>query len=83
MSPFIMQTYTQRKVSKERASEGEGIEHGRDRGSNMQSPKMALPQFEREQRNYKPSELNALSKCHEFRAVSGALVTQHQINLLV
>ena len=70
-----MQTYTQRKVSKERASEGEGIEHGRDRGSNMQSPKMALPQFEREQRNYKPSELNALSKSHKFRAVSGPVYT--------
>lgn len=55
--PFFVQTYTRRKVTKERAKQTEGVQHSdKDSKTGRETTKMALPQFEREKKNYTPSE---------------------------
>ena len=54
---YAYQTYLRRKAAKERARQNDGVEHaGRDNRSGRETRKMALPQFERERKNYTPCE---------------------------
>lgn len=57
MLPFFVQTYTRRKAAKERAKQTEGVQHNdKDSTTGRETTKMALPQFEREKKNYTPCE---------------------------
>lgn len=59
MCQFCVQTYTRRKAAKEREKQSEGVQHSdKDSKTGRETTKMALPQFEREKKNYTPS------KCH-------------------
>lgn len=52
-----MQTYTRRNASKEQAKQTEGVQHSdQDSKTGRETTKMALPQFEREKKNYTPSK---------------------------
>lgn len=51
----LFQTYTRRKAAKERAKQTEGVQHNvQDNKTGRETTKMALPQFEREKKNYTP-----------------------------
>ena len=53
------QTYTRRKVAKEREKQSEGVQlrpNIEDNRKSNETTKMALPQFEREKKTYTPSE---------------------------
>lgn len=53
--PELLQTYTRRKAAKERAKQTEGVQHNaEDNKTSRETTKMALPQFEREKKNYTP-----------------------------
>ncbi len=55
--PEHFQTYTRRKAAKERAKQTEGVQHNvQDNKTSRETTKMALPQFEREKKNYTPSK---------------------------
>ena len=58
MLHVFVQTYTRRKAAKERAKQTEGVQHNDSNNSKTgrETTKMALPQFEREKKNYTPSE---------------------------
>ena len=57
----LFQTYTRRKTSKEHVEQSEGVQLRlnvpEDNKEVKETTKMALPQFEREKRNYTPGEL--------------------------
>ena len=57
--PELLQTYTRRKAAKERAKQTEGVQHNvQDNKTSRETTKMALPQFEREKKNYTPCMYN-------------------------
>ncbi|XP_031574399.1 protein PAT1 homolog 1-like isoform X2 [Actinia tenebrosa] len=60
MDDYYFQTHESRKRAKERAKRGEGVEFQYTGGQTQQ---MALPQFDREERHYKPLDFqNTLGK---------------------
>lgn len=57
LDDYYFQTYTRRKVTKERAKQTEGVQHSdKDSKTGRETTKMALPQFEREKKNYTPMD---------------------------
>ena len=59
--PERYQTYTRRKAAKERAKETEGVQHNmEDNKTSRETTRMALPQFEREKKNYAPCKYNLI-----------------------
>ena len=54
---FTFQTYIKRKIAKERAQRGEGVEPfgvRKSRNNREAAGQMELPHFQREERDYKP-----------------------------
>ena len=64
------QTYTRRKVAKEREKQNEGVQlrpNIEDNRKSNETTKMALPQFEREKKTYTPSECKLFTSAHIFQ----------------
>lgn len=74
--PELFQTYTRRKAAKERAKQTEGVQHTvQDNKTSRETTKMALPQFEREKKNYTPSKYDLVYFTYSIPRTSVGLST--------